>query len=155
MPGEVEAKIQKFEDKITFEMRPQMDFVAKRRDVIYEEIAEYLKLKHTLEMLKKEKMKKFTTRIDIGCNIFVQAEVEEDLKTQKVMVALSKDFFVELSWDEALSYIAKKEEALNKRADHLTKKLNEIRAHIVFIQEAIRELMGFHSEETKKERQMM
>ena len=148
----MEAKIRKFEDKITFEMRPQMDFVIKRRDAVYEDLAEYLKLKHTLEMLKKEKMKKFTTRIDIGCNIFVQAEVEEDLKTQKVMVALSKDFFVELTWDEALNFIAKKEEALNKRTEHLSKKLNEIRAHIVFIQEAIRELMGFSAEATKKER---
>ena len=52
-------------------MRPQLEFVANKRDVIYEELAQYLQLKNTLEMLKKEKLKKFESRVDVGCNIFV------------------------------------------------------------------------------------
>ena len=67
-------------------------------------------------MLKEQKLKKFESRVDIGCNIFVQAEVESDIQNQTVMVALSKDYFVELSWDEALAYIAKKENLLNKKS---------------------------------------
>ena len=62
------------------------------------------------------------------------------------MVALSKDYFVELSWDEALAYIAKKESYLNKKSDLLTKKASEIKAHIIFVQEAIRELIGLAPE---------
>ena len=116
--------------------------MSKKRDEVYEEMSEYLKLRNTLEMLQKEKLKKYEARVDVGCNIFVQAEAEEDVKNQRVMVALSREFFVELSWSEAIAYINKKEKSLNNRTEHLTKKLNEIRAHIVFIQEAIRELMG-------------
>ena len=84
-------------------------------------------------MLKEQKLKKFVSRVDIGCNIFVQAEVESDIQNQTVMVALSKDYFVELSWDEALAYIAKKENILNKKSDGLTKKASEIKSHIIFV----------------------
>ena len=62
------------------------------------------------------------------------------------MVALSKDYFVELSWDEALAYIAKKENLLNKKSDGLTKKASEIKSHIIFVKEAIRELIGLSPE---------
>ena len=84
-------------------------------------------------MLKEQKLKKFESRVDISCNIFVQAEVESDIQNQTVMVALSKDYFVELSWDEALAYIAKKENLLNKKSDGLTKKASEIKSHIIFL----------------------
>jgi prefoldin subunit 5 len=60
--------------------------------------------------MKQQKLKKFESRVDIGCNIFVNTEVED---TSKIMVALSKDFFVELSQEEALAYIDKKEKYLN------------------------------------------
>ena len=97
-------------------------------------------------------MKKFESRVDVGCNMFVSTEVESDIKDKIVMVALTKDFFVELTWDEALVYIAKKERLLNGRADSLTKKVSEIKAHILFIQEAIRELMGVPGEKEQKVR---
>lgn len=100
-------------------------------------------------------MKKFESRVDLGCNIFVTTEVEKDIKDKTVMVALSKDFFVELSWDEALAYIAKKEKLLNGKAEALTKKVSEIKAHILFIQEAIRELLGVAAEKEKPTRQML
>ena len=107
-------------------------------------------------MLKEQKLKKFKSRVDIGCNIFVQAEAESDIKNQIVMVALSKDYFVELSWDEALAYITKKESYLNKKSDLLTKKASEIKAHIIFVQEAIRELIGLAPEKlNQKQRQFM
>jgi prefoldin subunit 5 len=61
-------------------------------------------------MMKQQKLKKFESRVDIGCNIFENTEVED---TSKIMVALSKDFFVELSQEEALAYIDKKEKYLN------------------------------------------
>jgi hypothetical protein len=33
-----------------------------------------LSLKNTLEMIREQKLKKFETQIDVGCNFFVQAE---------------------------------------------------------------------------------
>ena len=53
------------------------------------------------------------------------------------MVALSKDFFVELSQEEARIYVDKKEKYLNERTAGLTKKASEIKAHMIFIKQAI------------------
>ena len=98
-------------------------------------------------MLKAQKLKKFESRVDIGCNIFVNTEVED---TSKIMVALSKDFFVELTQEEALLYIEKKEKYLNEQTKALTKRASEIKAHIMFVQEAIRELMNIDGEKAPK-----
>ena len=38
------------------------------------------------------------------------------------MVKISKDYFVELNQEEALAYIAKKENSLNKKIDALSDK---------------------------------
>ena len=94
-------------------------------------------------MIKEQKLKKFESRIDIGCNFFVNTEVED---TSKLMVALSKDFFVELSQEEALIYIDKKEKYLNEKTKKLTTRASEIKAHILFVQEAIRELLQISGE---------
>ena len=146
---EVDKKILRFEQKMDNEMRPQLNLILTKRDKIYEELAQYLQLKNVLEMLKAQKLKKFESRVDIGCNIFVNTEVED---TSKIMVALSKDFFVELTQEEALVYVEKKEKYLNDQAKALTKKASEIKAHIMFVQEAIRELLNIDPEKTKKER---
>lgn len=66
------------------------------------------------------------------------------------MVALTKDFFVELSQEEALNYIDKKEKYLNEKSAALTKRASEIKAHILFVKEAIRELLNISEEKTPK-----
>ena len=64
------------------------------------------------------------------------------------MVALSKDFFVELTQEEARVYVEKKEKYLNNKTTALTKKASETKAHILFMQEAIRELLGISGEKS-------
>ena len=100
-------------------------------------------------MIKEQKLKKFESQVDLGCNVFVQTEVQD---TSKLMVAISKDFFVELTQDEALAYVAKKERYLNDKANALTRRASEIKAHIMFVQEAIRELLNISSEKQTKVR---
>ena len=148
--SEVDQKIRRFEEKVDQEMRPQLNRVLKKRDEIYQEIAEYLQLKNFIEMLQTQKLKKYESKVDIGCNVFVTTEVED---TSKIMVALSKDFFVELTQEEALVYIDKKEKYLNEKTNALTKRSCEIKAHIMFVQEAIRELMGVSPDKAPKLRQ--
>lgn len=46
--------------------------------------------------------------------------ISEDL--QKIMVKISKEFFVELNQDETLAYIVKKEKSLNNKIDALSDK---------------------------------
>lgn len=51
--ADVDFKIRKYEDKVDLEMRPQLHHFIKKRDEIYEELAQYLQLKNVLEMLKE------------------------------------------------------------------------------------------------------
>ena len=53
--------------------------------------------------------------------------------TSKLMVALSKDFFVELTQEEARIYVEKKEKYLNDKTTALTKRASETKAHILFM----------------------
>ena len=53
--SEVDFKIRKYEDKVDLEMRPQLHHFIKKRDEIYEELAQYLQLKNVLEMLTEQK----------------------------------------------------------------------------------------------------
>ena len=147
--SEVDHKIAKFQQKIDLEMRPQLDRVLVKRDQIYKEQADYLQLKTMIDLFKTQKLKKFTSQVDVGCDIFVKTQVED---TSKVMVALSKDFFVELSHDEALQYISKKDSYLTSKTTALTKKASEIKAHILFVQEAMRELLNITPDKIPRER---
>ena len=88
-------------------------------------------------------MKTFEARVDIGCEFFVQAEATS---MDKVMVKVSKDYFVDLHPKEAIQYCEKKEKLLNAKIEALTKKGCEVKAHIVFVNEAIRELLNISPE---------
>jgi prefoldin subunit 5 len=49
------------------------------------------------------------------------------------MVKIGRDYFVELSQDEALQYIGKKEKVLSQRSERLTDQAAQIKAHIAFV----------------------
>jgi prefoldin subunit 5 len=73
----------------------------------------------------------------------------------KVMVKVSKDYYIDLHPKEAIQYCEKKEKLLNGKIDALTQKGCEVKAHIVFVNEAIRELLNISPDKPQKERQMM
>jgi prefoldin subunit 5 len=52
------------------------------------------------------------------------------------MVKIGRDYFVELSQDEALQYIGKKEKVLTQRSERLTDQAAQIKAHIAFVSQA-------------------
>lgn len=49
------------------------------------------------------------------------------------MVKIGKEVFVELSQDEAMLYIGKKEKVLTNRIDSLTEQAAQVKAHIAFV----------------------
>lgn len=49
------------------------------------------------------------------------------------MVKIGREYFVELSQDEALQYIGKKEKVLGQRSERLTEQAAQIKAHIAFV----------------------
>ena len=85
----------------------------------------------------------------MGKEFYIQAEA---LDINTFVVKVSKHYFVELNQEEALKFIEKKEKVMNAQVEHLTTKAAEVKAHIVFVNEAIRELLNISEEKPKKER---
>uniref|UniRef100_A0A3Q4M2T7 Ubiquitously-expressed, prefoldin-like chaperone n=1 Tax=Neolamprologus brichardi TaxID=32507 RepID=A0A3Q4M2T7_NEOBR len=52
------------------------------------------------------------TDVDLGCNFYVQAEVED---SSRMFVAVGYGFFVEMTHDEALRFIEKKTSQLTHK----------------------------------------
>ena len=92
-------------------------------------------------------MKKLDMRFDVGHEFFMEAEA---LDMNRIMVKVSREFFVELNQEEALNFIAKKERVMNTQIEKLSKQMAEVKAHIVFVNEAIRELLNISEDRTPK-----
>ena len=68
----------------------------------------------------------------------------------RIVVKVSRDFFVELNQLEALNFIEKKERVMNGQIEKLNEKIAEVKAHQVFVNEAIRELLNISEERSPK-----
>ena len=92
-------------------------------------------------------------RFDVGHEFYMEAEA---LDLNRIVVKISRDFFVELNQEEALNFVGKKERVMNAQIEKLGEKVAEVKAHMVFVNEAIRELLNIsEGRSSKKERQML
>ena len=149
---EQQQKIEKYQDFADNKLRPQLQEVKKARDQINAELQEYIKLRTAIQLIREQKLKQFNARIDVGCEFFMEAE---STQLDRIMVKVSKEYFVELSQDETLVYVDRKEKLLKTQIERLTDKVAEIQAHIVFVNEAIREILKIDPERQKSGRQFL
>ncbi|XP_042371970.1 protein UXT, partial [Plectropomus leopardus] len=106
--------------------------ILEQRDSVYEKISQYLQLKNTIQSLQDSGSKQLKTDVDLGCNFFVQAEVED---SSRIFVAVGYGFFVEMTHDEALRFIEKKTSQLTAFSEQLTKDAAKIKANIRMVLE--------------------
>ncbi|CAL1605855.1 unnamed protein product [Knipowitschia caucasica] len=136
----IDQKVLQYEHFINEVLRRDLQKVLEQRDSVYEKISQYLQLKNTLQNLQEEESKCLKTDVDLGCNFYVEAQVED---ASKVFVAVGYGFFVEMTHDEALKFIEKKTAQLTIFTEQLTKDSARIKAHIRLVLEGLRELQGF------------
>ena len=139
---EQEKKVLKFEIFLNETLRPDLKATLEERDKIYEEIAEYLSLKNSIEAIKATDLPQgqpLKTKVDLGCNFYAKAVVKNP---QKVFVDVGLGFFVELTHDEAIAFIEKKTKLLDKKTDKLTQASTKIKANIKLVLHGLRELQG-------------
>ena len=87
------------------------------------------------------------TKVDLGCNFYCQARVPDPTK---IFVSVGLGFFVELTLDEALKFISKKDGELGKEADKLTANCAKLKANIKLVIGGLQELQHIHSEGPRK-----
>ncbi|XP_054465908.1 protein UXT [Anoplopoma fimbria] len=134
----VDQKVLQYENFINEVLRRDLQKVLDQRDSVYEKISMYLQLKNSIQSLQGSGSQ-LKTDVDLGCNFFVQAEVED---SSRIFVAIGYGFFVEMNQDEALRFIDKKTSQLTAFTEQLTKDSAKIKANIRMVIEGLRELQG-------------
>ena len=64
-------------------------------------------LKNTVEMVKEQEVKTMSSRVDMGCNFYIQAEVED---TNNLIVDIGKGIFVELTQAQTVNVCDQKQQ---------------------------------------------
>ena len=134
------VKVESYEAFLNERLKTDLKKVMDLRDNVNSEIAEYLQLRNVIERIKESdsaKMDTLRTMVDLGANFFCQARVTNP---NKIFVCIGYGFYVELSLDEALSFIDKRVALLNSRVQELTKDVSEISARVRIVVEGLREL---------------
>ncbi|KAM3872284.1 protein UXT [Diretmus argenteus] len=135
----MDQKVLRYETFISDVLKKDLERVLEQRDGVYEKISQYLQLKNTIESLQESGSKQLKTDVDLGCNFYVQAHVED---SARIFVAVGYGFFVEMSHAEALRFIDKKTSQLTAFTELLTKDSAKIKANIRMVLEGLRELQG-------------
>ena len=81
----------------------------------------------------------FKSLVDIGCGVFCQAHVPD---ASRIFISIGLGFHVECTLEEAPKVIKLRQDALQKKVSHTVKQAAEVKAHIKFMVEAIRQLSG-------------
>ncbi len=147
-------KIQKYEAFLNEKLKTDLKHVLDEQDNVFAEIAEYVKIKETIEKIfiptsgveqndkensSNNNQKTLVTKVDLGCNFYVDALVSSESKT---LIAIGYGFFLEMTHAEALKFIKKKTDILTNTAEELRVKACEIKAHIRFVMEGLREIQS-------------
>ena len=136
-------KVVAYEKFVNEKLREDLRKLLEQRDEVYGQISEYLQLKTTIEQIQSaEIIEDLKTKVDLGCNFYVQANVPDP---KKIFVFVGFGFFVELTLDEALKFIDKRTKFLTENTDRLTKDMLKVKANIRLVLEGLREIQSLGS----------
>ncbi|KAF9312580.1 hypothetical protein BG003_006139 [Podila horticola] len=111
MDSSVQQKLARYETFVNESLKKDLQDALDARNVIYDQISEYLKLAKDIEIIKSNGLKEMKTQVDLGSNFYVQAKIPD---TQYIYVNVGFGFHAQLTLDEALTFISKKEGQLSK-----------------------------------------
>ena len=143
-------KVARYEAFLNETLLNDLRSVLKLRDKVFEEQAEFVALRNSIDAIKRADLvdrEPLKTKVDLGCNFYCQANVPDP---SKIFVAVGLGFFVELTLDEALNFIDRKEKSLTAEAEKLTKDCVKLKAQRKLVLGGLRELQNIPNEEPKK-----
>merc|ERR1711864_67566 len=120
------------------------------RDKVYEEQAEFLALRNSIKAIKLAELvpgELLKTKVDLGCNFYCQARVPDPTR---ICVSVGLGFFPELTLEEALVFINKKEKLLEAQADKLTADCCKLKANIKLVLGGLQELQKISGDGPRK-----
>ncbi|CDH52093.1 protein uxt-like [Lichtheimia corymbifera JMRC:FSU:9682] len=134
----VATLLSKYDEFINLKLKPNLKTVLDSRDTIYSTISEYQKLKAQIQTIQDCNLKEMKTMTDIGNQFYVQAHIPD---TQYIFVNVGFGLHVQFTLEEAMVFIDKNVERLDKIADKRSAEADKIRAHIKLTLEAMNEVL--------------
>ncbi len=150
----IQRKVLEYETFLNDRLRADLQRAWTERDRLFSEIAEYERLRLTLNTLDElYKNKKSTdledplqTQIDLGCSFFVQAECPIN---NRIFISMGFGLFCELTYDEGKNFIEKKLPYLREQQVELSNKIAHIKANIKLVLEALKEIQTIDDKKSK------
>ncbi|CAO3639234.1 unnamed protein product [Mucor hiemalis] len=122
---DLNALMKKYDEFIALKLKPSLKQELDERDLIFNSISEYQKLKAQIETIEENKL----------------TELKQCPDTQYIYINVGFGFHVQFTLAEAKEFIRKKELHLQGLADKHTVEADKIRAHIKMALEAMSEIV--------------
>lgn len=135
---DLNALMKKYDEFIALKLKPSLKRELDERDMIFNSISEYQKLKAQIETIEENKLTELKTMVDLGSQFYAQAHIPD---TRYIYINVGFGFHVQFTLDEAKEFIRKKELHLQGLADKHTVEADKIRAHIKMALEAMSEIV--------------
>ncbi|OMJ95550.1 hypothetical protein SteCoe_959 [Stentor coeruleus] len=119
---------------------PDQEKFTKEKQLFEEKIRAYYELKQFVYFVISEHPKDVIGQVKVGCEYFMQAEGDPSYISVETGIS---GLYIDLTPNESLVYIQKREQLLMEKLDRCTKTLNDIQAHIQTITSAM-PLFGEH-----------
>ncbi|KAJ4973310.1 hypothetical protein NE237_006484 [Protea cynaroides] len=133
-----EEKVQRFEEFVDCRLKPDLVRAIAERDKVFERQKIFLDLRRNIENLEKNGVTSLRTMVNLGSEVYMQADVPD---TQHIFLDIGLGFHVEFTWSEALEFISRKEERLDREIEEYTQLIASIKSQIKLVCEGIRELL--------------
>lgn len=133
------AKIEQYEAFVDKRLKPDLVAAIAQRDKVLEQQKIYSDLAKNIKLLQEQKMTKMRTMINLGSEVYAQAEVPD---ATRLFVDIGLGFHAEFTLDEALEFISAKDKVLSNQVNQQTAQVANIKAQIKLVVEGIRELMN-------------
>lgn len=142
---DIRAKVLQYETFLNDVLKEDLRRCLEERDRVCGKLAELLQLRTMVERIQEVQANKetFRTQVDLGCNFFVQAVVPDP---SRVFVQVGLGFFLELTHEETLWFVTRREGLLEDELQRLSKESASIKAHIQMVVQGLRELQDLPCE---------
>ena len=122
-------KLEKYETYVNDVLRADLGTIRDELDRAITDLAEYEQLEKTIEIMKECRVREDTFKLlsDIGCNFFMQANVED---FSSILLNVGYGYHLSFTLDEALLFISSKKKYLDVRISALRNNSAKIKAHI-------------------------
>ncbi|XP_054168415.1 protein UXT-like [Oppia nitens] len=132
------TSLTKYEHFINDVLKTDLKRVHNQYQLICQQLAQYLQIKQTIKAIKDNHLivtddkciEPLKLQTDLGSNFYVQTVVP---KADKIYLMIGLGFYVELTLEEALDLIDKKEKIFNQELIHLSAQSSKIKANIKLV----------------------